>query len=65
MASSTPFFRIQGKVHHLIGSIMPTTGKSPKFFQICFIENQEPEVVTMCAIVDELRPDIVSRIADR
>ena len=57
-----PSFRIQGQIYHLIGSIMPTTGGSPKFCQIYFIDNQESELATRCAIANELRPDIVSRI---
>ena len=38
-----PSFRIQGQVYHLIGSITPTTGESPKFSQIYFIDWGEPE----------------------
>ena len=49
-------FRIQGQVCHLIGSIVPTAGESPKFAQIYFIDNQESQI----ANVDGLRPDIVS-----
>ena len=62
MASFNPSFRIQGQVYHLIGSIAPSTVESPKFFQIYFIDNQESQVATRCAIVDGLRPDIVSSI---
>ena len=43
---------IQGQVYHLIGSIVPTEGESPKFAQIYFIDNQDSEVATKCAIVD-------------
>ena len=62
MASFNPSFRIQGQVYHLIGSTAPTTGESPKFCQIYFIDNQESEVATRCAIVDGLKSDIVSGI---
>ena len=55
-------FRIQGQVCHLIGSIVPTAGESPKFAQIYFIDNRESEVAARCSIVDGLRPDIVSSI---
>ena len=34
----------------------------PKFCQIYFIDNRELQLATRCAIVDELRSDIVSRI---
>ena len=37
-------------------------GKSPKFCQIYFINNQESQVATRCQIVGGLRPDIVSNI---
>ena len=62
MTGFNPSFRIQGQVYHLIGSIAPATGESPKFCQIYFIDNRESEVATRCAIVDGLRPDIVSGI---
>ena len=42
--------------------MVPTTGESPKFAQIYFINNQESEVAARCAIVDGLRPDILSSI---
>ena len=44
MAGFNPSFRIQGQVYHLIGSIVPTAGESPKFAQIYFIDNRESEV---------------------
>ena len=62
MTGFNPSFRTQGQVYHLIGSIAPATGESPKFCQIYFIDNRESEVATRCAIVDGLRPDIVSGI---
>ena len=51
MAGFNPSFRIQGQVYHLIGSIVPAEGESPKFAQIYFIDNQDSEVATRCAIV--------------
>ena len=62
MSGFNPSFRIQGQVYHLIGTIVPTAGESPKFAQIYFIDNRESEVAARCAIVDGLRPDIVSSI---
>ena len=62
MSGFNPSFRIQGQVYHLIGTIVPTAGESPKFAQIYFIDNQESEVAARCAIIDGLRPDIVSSI---
>ena len=46
----------------LIGSIVPAEGESPKFAQIYFIDNQDSEVATRCAIVDGLKPDIIRGI---
>jgi len=60
MASFNPSFRIQGQVYHLIGNMLPIPGKSPKFAQVYFIDNGESEAATRCAIVNGLRPDIVS-----
>ena len=57
-----PSFKIQGQVYHRIGSMVPSTGESPKFCQIYFIDNQESQVATRCQIVDGLKPDIVSSI---
>ena len=62
MAGFNPSFRIQGQVYHLLGSMLPTAGESPKFAQIYFIDNRESEVAARCAIVNGLRPDIVSCI---
>ena len=62
MSGFNPSFRIQGQVYHLIGTIVPTAGESPKFAQIYFIDNRESEVAARCAIVDGLRPGIVSSI---
>ena len=61
-AGFNPSFRIQGQVCHLIGSIVPTAGESPKFAQIYFIDNRESEIAARCSIVDGLRPEIVSSI---
>ena len=52
MAGFNPSFRIQGQVYHLIGSIVPTQGESPKFAQIYFIGDEDSEVATRSAIVD-------------
>ena len=62
MAGFNPSFRIQGQVYHLIGSIVPTQGESPKFAQIYFIDDLESEIATRSAIVDGLKPDIVRGI---
>ena len=62
MAGFNPSFRIQGQVYHLIGSIVPTAGESPKFAQIYFIDNRQSEVAARCSVVDGLRPDIVRSI---
>ena len=62
MAGFNPSFRIQGQVYHLIGSIVPTEGESPKFAQIYFIDNEESEIATRSAIVDGLKPDIIRGI---
>ena len=62
MAGFNPSFRIQGQVYHLIGSIIPAEGESPKFSQIYLIDNQDSEVATRCAIVDGLKPDIIRGI---
>ena len=62
MAGFNPFFRIQGQVYHLIGSILSTQGESPKFAQIYFIDNEESEVATRSAIINGLKPDIIRGI---
>ena len=62
MAGFNPSFRVQGQVYHLIGSIVPAEGESPKFSQMYFIDNQDSEVATRCAIVDGLKPAIIRGI---
>ena len=64
MAGFNPSFRVQGQVYHCIGSLVPSTGESPKFSQIYFIDNQPTEVATRCGIVDGLRLDIVRGITE-
>ena len=58
MSGFNSSFRIQSQVYHLIGSIVPTGGESPKFAQIHFIDDRESEVATM----DGLKPDIIRGI---
>ena len=48
MPGFNPSFRIQGQVYHRIGSMVPSTGDTPKFCQIYFIDNQESQVATRC-----------------
>ena len=62
MPGFNPSFRIQGQVYHRIGSMVPSTGDTPKYNQIYFIDNQESQVATRCQIVGGLRADIVSTI---
>ena len=62
MGGFNPSFRIQGQVYHLIGSIIPTQGESPKFAQIYFIDNKESEVATRSAIINGLKPDMIRGI---
>ena len=62
MAGFNPSFRIQGHVYHLIGSMVPTAGESPKFAQIYFIDDQESELAAQCEMVDGLKLNIVSSI---
>jgi len=57
-----PSFRIQGQVYHCIGSMLPSSGESPKFCQIYFIDSQESQVATRCQIVSGLKSDIDSSI---
>ena len=62
MTGFNPSFRIQGQVYHLIGSIVPTEGESPKFAQIYFIDDRESEIATRSTIIDGLKPDIIRGI---
>jgi len=62
MPGFNPSFRIQGQVYHHIGSIVSSTSKSQKFYQIYFIDNQESQVASCCQIVGGLRTNIVSSI---
>ena len=66
MAGFNPSFRIQDQVYHLIGhligSIVPSEGESPKFAQIYFVDDRESEIATRSAIMDGLKPDIIRGI---
>ena len=50
-------------MYHRIGSVVPSIGKSPKFCQTYFIDNQESQAATRCQIVSGLRSDIVDSIS--
>jgi hypothetical protein len=34
-----PVFKINGQVHHRIGSLLPTDGTSPKYIQLYIYDN--------------------------
>ena len=65
-----PIFKIQGVVHHKIGSLLPSYNQNPKFMQIYFYDtddeinyrleravqiNIKKEYVFLCAIMDDLK----------
>lgn len=37
-----PTFKIEGQVYHRIISLIPPSGESPQFLQICFIYDADP-----------------------
>ena len=62
MAGFNSSFSTQGQVYHLIDSIVPAQGKSHKFAQIYFNDDEDSEITSRSAIVDGLKPDITRGI---
>ena len=61
LASTHPLeYRVRSTTS--LAALSPREGESPKFAQIYFIDEQESEIATRCAIVDGLKPDIVRGI---
>ena len=54
---SGPCFKIQGKLHHLIGSLTPDTG-SPKFAQIYFFDTTQ-EIENRMANMNNLKMEVL------
>ena len=42
-----PNFKVQGKVYHRIGSLLPADGQDPKFLQLYFYDNDEATEIRM------------------
>ena len=36
-----PNFKVQGKIYHRIGSLLPADGEDPKFLQLYFYDSDE------------------------
>ncbi|XP_062014061.1 uncharacterized protein LOC133730499 [Rosa rugosa] len=51
-------FKISGQVHHLMGSLLPIEGESPKFAQL-YIYDTHNEVANRLHAIEGLNPEIV------
>jgi hypothetical protein len=58
----TYVFRIQGKIHYQIGSLIPADSETPQFAQIYMYDNTYDQVQKRLAIHPELHQDILETI---
>lgn len=61
MPGFSPTFKIQGKVYHRFGSLLPRTGEPPKFAQIYF-HDTEHELQNRLHHNSHLHPDILTAL---
>ena len=54
-------FRLQGELHHCIGSLLPSEGETPKFAQM-YIHDQQMQEECRLNSREELDPDILHRL---
>lgn len=66
MSRGPPIFRINGQIHHRIGSLLPTPGHPPKFAELYIYDTDNKVANRICALhLDDnieryLDPDIVA-----
>lgn len=58
-----PVFKIQGKVYHLIGSLLPPeTSDQPKFAQIYFTGSNDKKLQFRMSLNDVLKNEIITEL---
>jgi len=57
-----PTFKVQGQIHHQVGSLLPISGADPQFLQIYFIGGAATEANHRCSRVPGTRLDIVTQL---
>ena len=56
-----PNFKVQGKVYHRIGSLLPADGEDPKFLQLYFYDSDEATDLRL-KIMPKLNADILKKL---
>ena len=56
-----PTFKIQGQVHHLIGSLLPKIGNNAKFFQIYFMSESD-QISTRTSMIPNLKRGLIESL---
>ena len=54
-----PTFKVQGQIYHRIGSRLPCPNESPKFLQIYFMGEEQPQVDQRCQNIPGTRCIII------
>lgn len=63
MSGFKPVYKIQGKVYHLIGSLLPNdNAKTPKFAQIYFMSSKEEQTELRMSSYDVFKPEIIMKL---
>jgi PIF1-like helicase/Helitron helicase-like domain at N-terminus len=57
-----PTFRVQGQVHHRLGSLLPPSNEEHKFLQIYFMGDDRKEVQQRCKNMPGVRENIVKKL---
>ena len=52
-------FKIQGKIHHLIGALLPVINEQPKFLQIYFMGNTGLQINRRCKLFQQVQRNLV------
>jgi hypothetical protein len=57
-----PTFKVQGKIYHRVGSLLPISGADTQFLQIYFMGDVAAEANHRCSRVPGTRLDIVTQL---
>lgn len=60
----TPVFKIQGKVYHLIGSLLHKDDETPKFAQIYFLDDKEERIDARVSYNDCLKENLIEELQE-
>ena len=57
-----PTFKVQGRVYHRVGSLLPLPNEEHRFLQIYFMDDEQPEAKQRCNNIPGLRQDVILKL---